>query len=379
VYVLDFSGSMETKIATLKAAVSQALSELGPEDRFRLVGFSDQAFEIAPLQSAAPANVAAATALLAEAGLRGGTNLYAGLSAGSNACDGDRVTSIFLVTDGVANEGIIDASAFDSLLRESDVRVNGFLLGNSANWPLMDVIAQASGGFYAPVSNQDDILGQVLLAKSKLTHESLHEAQLSLTGVQVSDTTDFDFGKVYRGQQLVVFGRYAEPGTAQLRLDTKIRNQPQSYSASFDFPSVAEGAPELERLWALDLIHALQQQALLGLMPTAQMKERVAELGVKYQLVTDETSMLVLDDQGFAENGVERLNQARTDTEHAAQGSGTGQGSSAPIGSGSSNGASSSSSSSDDRDLYGGALDPLSLGMALLWLFGSRRRQESSR
>ena len=116
-------------------------------------------------------------------------------------------------------------------------------------------------------------------------------------------------------------------------------------------------------------------------MPTAEMKERVAELGVKYQLVTDETSMLVLDDEGFAENGVERLNQARTDTEHAAQGNGTGQGSSAPIssGSGSANGASSSSSSSDDRDLYGGALDPLSLGMALLWLFGSRRRQESAR
>jgi Ca-activated chloride channel homolog len=379
VYVLDFSGSMEGKIDTLKAAVAQALTELSPEDRFRLVGFSDQAFEIAPLQSASPANVATANGLLAEAGLRGGTNLYEGLTEGTSARDSERVTSIFLVTDGVANEGIVDAASFDSLLRESDVRVNGFLMGNSANWPLMDAIASASGGFYAPVSNRDDILGQVLLAKSKLTHESLHEAKLTLTGVQVSDTTDFDFGKVYRGQQLVVFGRYQEPGSAQLSLDTKIRDQPQTYSASFDFPSVAEGAPELERLWALDMIHALQQQALLGLMPVATMKERVAELGVKYQLVTDETSMLVLDDQGFAEHGVERLNQARTDIEHTAQGNGTGQGSSAPISSGSNSSPSSSSSSSDDRDLYGGALDPVSLGLTLLWLFGGRRRKVSSR
>jgi Ca-activated chloride channel family protein len=128
-------------------------------------------------------------------------------------------------------------------------------------------------------------------------------------------------------------------------------------------------------LWALDLIHALQQQALLGLVPAAEAKERVAELGVKYQLVTDETSMLVLDDQGFAENGVERLNQARTGIEHTAQGAGTGQGSSAPIssGSGSANGA----ASGEDRDLYGGALDPLSLGLTLLWLFGRRRREAS--
>ena len=46
VYVLDFSGSMESKLATLKQAVADALAELGPEDRFRLVGFADSAFDI---------------------------------------------------------------------------------------------------------------------------------------------------------------------------------------------------------------------------------------------------------------------------------------------------------------------------------------------
>jgi Ca-activated chloride channel family protein len=370
VYVLDFSGSMQTKTATLKTAVEQALTELGPEDRFRLVGFADSAFEIAPLQAASPANIADASAKLDAAGLQGGTNLYAGLTAGTDAHDPERVTSIFLVTDGVANQGIIEATAFDSLLRESDVRVNGFLMGNSANWPLMDVITQASGGFYAPVSNRDDILGQVKLAKGKLTHESLHEAKLSLSGVQVSDTTDFDFGKVYQGQQLVVFGRYAEPGQAQLQLDTKVRNQPKTYTASFAFPAVAEAAPELERLWALDMIHALEKRALLGLMPEQEMKQRVAALGVKYQLVTDETSMLVLDDQGFAENGVERLNQARTDTEHAAQASGSTSGSSTPVSSGNN----ATSGNPDNSESFGGALDPLSIGLVALWLLGGRRR-----
>jgi Ca-activated chloride channel family protein len=377
VYVLDFSGSMQTKMTTLKGAVKQALSELLPEDRFRLVGFADQAFEIAPLQAASPANVASASATLDAAGLQGGTNLYAGLTSGTQAHDPERVTSIFLVTDGVANEGLVDAAAFDSLLRESDVRVNGFLLGNSANWPLMNVITEASGGFYAAVSNRDDILGQVLLAKGKLTHESLHEAKLSLSGVQVSDTTDFDFGKVYQGQQLVVFGRYASAGQAQLQLDTKVRNQPKAYTTSFAFPDVAEGSPELERLWALDMIHALEKRALLGLMPDAEMKERVTELGVKYQLVTNQTSMLVLDDQGFAENGVERLNQARTDTEHTAQSSGSGQGTTTPITGGSTptaSGNGTATSSSDDHDVYGGALDPLSIGLVALWLLGGRRR-----
>lgn len=381
VYVLDFSGSMDTKIATLKDAVKRALAKLGPEDRFRLVGFSDSAFEIAPLQTASPANVSAAGSALDSTSLSGGTNLYAGLTNGTDQHDPERVTTIFLVTDGVANEGIVQASAFDSLLRESDVRVNGFLMGNSANWPLMDVICQASGGFYAPVSNRDDILGQVQLAQNKLTHEALHEAKLSLSGVAVTDTTDFELGKVYLGQQLVVFGRYSEPGHADLRLDTKLRNQPKSYSTSFDFPASAGSAPELERLWALQMIHALEKRALLGLMPDSEMRSRVAELGVKYQLVTRETSMLVLDDAGFAENGVERMNQARTDVEHAAQGNGAGQ-SPSPSAGGTTPPSSSSGDGSgygeSDSDRLGGALDPLSVSLVLAWLLGGRRRKQQA-
>lgn len=374
VYVLDFSGSMETKIATLKEAVAQALGELAPEDRFRLVGFSDQPFEIAPLQDATPANVADAIVRLDAAALQGGTNLFSGLQSGLMGHDAERVTSIFLVTDGVANQGVIDGPSFDALLRESDVRVNGFLMGNSANWPLMDLIAKASGGFYAAVSNRDDILGQVTLAKNKLTHDCLHEAKLSLSGVHVTDTTDFDLGKVYLGQQLVVFGRYDEPGAAQLTLDTMIRNQAQTYRASFSFPEVAEASPELERLWALDMIHALEQQALLGLMPIAEMEERVTALGIQYQLVTNQTSMLVLDDEVFAEHGVERLNEARTETEHDAQASGASQATTTPV-----TRDNSSSGAYDGGETYGGALDPTTIGLVLAWLWGSRRRAGARR
>jgi Ca-activated chloride channel family protein len=286
-----------------------------------------------------------------------------------------------LVTDGVANEGIVQPSAFDSMLRESDVRVNGFLMGNSANWPLRDVICKASGGFYAPVSNRDDIWGQVQLAQSKLTHEALHEAKLSLNGVQVTDTTDFELGKVYVGQQLVVFGRYAEAGHAELRIDTKVLNQPTSYTTSFDFPASATAAPELERLWALQLIHALENRALLGLMPDAEMRSKVADLGVKYQLVTSETSMLVLDDSGFSENGIERLNQARTDVEHAAQSNGPSSGSSSPGTSATppSSNTPGAGDGSDDSSRYGGALDPLSVGLALAWLLGGRRGRQGAR
>lgn len=366
VFVLDFSGSMESKLATLKEALGQSLHALGPEDRFRVVLFADTAGPITPgLLPATTENIDAFLATLAPIGPMGGTNLYAGLTTGLTDNDPERVSSIFLITDGVANEGVIDPPEFDALLRENDERVFGFLMGNSANWPLMELITETSGGFYAPVSNQDDVFGQVLLARNKLTHESLYDTKLSVRGVSVSETTDFELGKVFAGQQLAVFGRYQAGGPASIDLAARVLGKEKLYSAALPFPDVAEGAPELERLWALDLIHAVQHQALLGLMPGDRARTKVKELGLAYQLVTDETSMLVLDDEGFIEHGIERQNEVRTDAEHAAQ--------AGPVGSPSQSG---SNFGSSDGYGYGsgggsgGALDPLSLALLGLSLAG---------
>ena len=46
VFVLDRSGSMSGKIATLAEGVSRTLGQLRPEDRFRIVYFNDQAAEL---------------------------------------------------------------------------------------------------------------------------------------------------------------------------------------------------------------------------------------------------------------------------------------------------------------------------------------------
>jgi len=54
-------------------------------------------------------------------------------------------------------------------------------------------------------------------------------------------------------------------------------------------------------------------------MPEKELEDVERNLGVTYQLVTDETSMIVLSDQVFAERGIERRNQRRVAVERAAQ------------------------------------------------------------
>lgn len=320
VYVLDVSGSMQAKLHTLGTGVEKALGSMRPEDRFRIVSFNDHAKQVVGWTPATPENVSNALTLVKGLTSSGGTNLFAGMQLALQSVDADRATSVVLVTDGVANVGIVDPTAFHSLLKKADVRVFGFLMGNGSNWPLMRTMAEASGGFYSGVSNDDDIIGQIMLAKSKISFESLHDASFSFSGARVFDTTGDTPHKIYRGQQLVLFGRYESAGKATVTLKAKLTGEDKTYATTFDFPEQDTIHPEIERLWALAKIEQIEVQESLGKLPASESKSAIEGLGVKYQLVTDHTAMIVLDDTSFARRGIARDNQQRVARERQAQG-----------------------------------------------------------
>lgn len=319
-FVLDVSGSMQTKLATLGKGVAEALGQLRAGDRFRIVTFNNQARELTRgYVAASPETIREAVSALAALASSGGTNLYEGIALALRGLDGDRATSLVLVTDGVANLGITDGPSFHQLMKRCDVRVFGFLLGNSANWPLLRTICDASGGFAASVSNQDDIVGQLLLAKSKIAYECLHDCELTIRGIATEDVGAELLGKVYRGQQLAIFGRYPSGGRAEVTLKATITGEEKVYRAAFDFPEVAAENPELERLFGLAAIERIEAQQNAGLLEPAEGSVAIRDLGVRYQLVTDETSMLVLSDDAFQRRGIARDNRARVAEERAAQ------------------------------------------------------------
>ncbi len=368
VFVLDISGSMAGKLSSLKQAVTESLQKLSPEDRFRVVAFDTSTIDVSGgYRTATPENISDVANEVGKLHDRGGTNLYLGLSEGLSGLDTDRVVSTFLVTDAETNTGVIEPIEFDKLVRKSDVRIYGMLMGNNANWPLMEIVSEASGGFYSQVSNRDDILGQVQLAFNKAKHEALHDVKIGVSGAGVSETTDFRLTKVYKGQQLIVFGRYDQPGNATLTLQAKTLAKSEVITQNVHLPAVDTENAEIERLWALDMIHAIEKQALLGLISKNEAKTKIVKLGVEYQLVTDYTAMIVVDDKTFEELGVERLNEERSGLES---------------GSGYSGGSGSGYGGSDD---YAGAIGVGHLGMFIALGFGLgllvlvRRRRDGTR
>jgi len=318
-FVLDISGSMQGKYATLTQGIKQALGKFSSNDRFRIVLFNNSARELTSgYVFATPENVSQYINAVESVQPGGGTNLYEGLLNGINSLDSDRSSGLILVTDGEANVGNTQFEHFNKLLAQSDVRLFSFVMGNSANNRLIDRMTQVSNGFSQSVSNSDDIVGQILLASSKITHEAYHNIALTIDGVNASEFSPDPISSLYRGQQLVIFGHYWNQGLSSVSLTGKVSGIERNYQSEFEFPAQSNLNPEIERLWAFSKIKQMTE-TLDTLGPDKDMEQAVVDLSIEHGIVTDYTSMLIVDENRYQELGIDRNNQLRLQTEQNAQ------------------------------------------------------------
>jgi Ca-activated chloride channel family protein len=180
--------------AGCRASLTLADGEAGPgkmrpEDRFRIVVANSSRELTSGFVNATPEAVRQWSDQVAAIRPEGGTNLFAGMQQGLGSLQSDRTSAVVLVTDGVANVGETEHRKFIELVRSRDVRLFTFIMGNSANRPLLEPMTRASGGFAISVSNSDDIVGQLLTATGKLTHEALHGVKLEISGIKTAELT----------------------------------------------------------------------------------------------------------------------------------------------------------------------------------------------
>ena len=318
-FVLDTSGSMQGKYATLAAAVQQALGKMRANDRFNIVLFNSAASQLTNgYVNATPEMIEQYSRELAAVIPADGTDVYAGLLRGLNNIDADRTTAIVLVTDGVANIGETQQRKFVELMQSKDVRLFTFIMGNSANTPLLEAITRVSNGFAISISNSDDIVGKILEATSKVTHQSMHGVDVKITGVKTGDIQPQMIGSVYRGQQLTLFGHYWGEGLADIEVTGKVSGENKTYRSQIEFVANTANNPELERLWAYAAIESMTQD-MQDFGENADSKQAVTDIALEYGLVTNYTSMVVVREEVFESLGIQRNNNQRVQTEQAAQ------------------------------------------------------------
>lgn len=319
-FVLDTSGSMGgEKINALVKGVSKVVGQMNGNDRFRIVTFNDSAHEFTGgYVTARPANVQDSLTKIQGIRADGGTGLFEGLTTAYRGLDEGRTTGIVLVTDGVANVGPTQHDRLVNLLNENDYRLFVFVIGNSANQPLLEALAKHSGGFAMTISSSDDIVGRIIQAKSKVLHECLYDVSLKFRGESVYGLTPSDVTNLYMGQQLVLFGKYRQAGEVDIEMTGRIGNETTTWTCHAELPEVDAENPEIERLWALSSIEETMQEIRLN-GKSNRLVKRVMDLGTEYSLVTDYTSMVVVSETEMENYGMDRSNADRVYREREAQ------------------------------------------------------------
>ena len=160
--VLDISGSMQGKFSTLLEGVRRGLRKFNPQDRVRVILFNGAAQNLTRgFVTVTPENMNHLMTQLDNIQPNGSTHLMGAVKMALSSIDADRTSAIWLVTDGVANVGETEQRHFLKLLDKKDIRLFTFIMGNSANRPLLKGISKASNGFAIEVSNSDDMFGPI--------------------------------------------------------------------------------------------------------------------------------------------------------------------------------------------------------------------------
>ncbi len=90
----------------------------------------------------------------------------------------------------------------------------------------------------------------------------------------------------------------------------------------FGFLLAGDAVAEAHQVvYALDSLEHAVMKETVGAVSTEDTETTIRELGLKYQLVTDYTSMVVLSDGDFTRRGIGRTNKQRVEVEEHARSS----------------------------------------------------------
>ena len=218
--VLDRSTSMRgEKMDLVKAAASQVLRNLRPQDILSVVAFSDRAEVVIPASYYQDRVRLEAKIQMMQPG--GATEIYQGLEAGAKevvrSLDPKRINHIILLTDGHTYGDEQQCLALASKLAERGIGISGLGIGKEWNDIFLDVLATRTGGSSAYIAEPQDIK-RLLLEKFNALAQ-IYADDLALT---VSSPEGVDLSYAFRIQ----------PDPAPIPLEEVLRPGPILQDAS---------------------------------------------------------------------------------------------------------------------------------------------------
>ena len=298
VFVVDVSGSMHGfPLNTTKALMRRLLSNLRTSDSFNLLTFSGDSAVLAPQSLPATRdNIDLAIEALGKQQGQGSTELLPALRHALKMPSDNEHSRIFVViTDGYVT---VEREAFD-LIRKNLNKANlfAFGIGSSVNRELIEGMARAGQGEPFVILNPKLAEAEAERFRKMIDAPVLTHIKVHSEGFDVYDIASTALPDVFSQRPVVLFGKWRGTLKGQLVLEGESAIGP--YRAVLpvdtnDSKASREANSALRNLWARHRIAALSdQEALEGGSPN---RDKILELGLNYNLLTQYTSFIAVDE-----------------------------------------------------------------------------------
>ncbi len=308
VFVLDTSGSMMgAKLDQARRALRYCITNLNRGDRFEVVRFSTEAEALfGGLVDASDSNRDKAMGLVDRFKPRGGTAIEEALvkaaAPSGNRADDGRPYYVMFLTDGRPTIGLIDNDEILKALTRTaagrTVRVFCFGIGVDINTHLLDGISEKTKAASQYVLPEEDIEVKVSNFFERIANPVLANVSLNMSGgVRPSRMHPSSLPDLFKGDQLILLGRYKGHGDAAIVLKGVFNGEVRKIVEEVRFPAPGEALEHdfAPRLWATRRVgFLLNQMRLHG--ENKEVRDEVTRLARRYGIVTPYTSFLIMED-----------------------------------------------------------------------------------
>jgi Ca-activated chloride channel family protein len=180
--------------------------------------------------------------------------LQKALSLVSEKGAAERMPVIVFLTDGQPTIGVTDENTILANARKQmkgHVRIFCFGIGTDVNTHLLDKLTEDGKGASQYVLPEEDLEVKVSNFFAKIREPVLTDLSLKFTGdVRATKTYPAPLPDLFKGEQLLVVGRYSGKGSSAVILEGTIEGNPKRYTYEVNFGEKSDENSFIPRLWA---------------------------------------------------------------------------------------------------------------------------------
>ncbi len=326
--IIDRSGSMGgIKMQQARDAASFITNNLNEGDDFNIIAFDNNIVSFQP--DHVPYTLANKNAALdfietLEAG--GSTNISGAFSEAipdfANS-DPNKAKIIIFFTDGQASAGITSTSGILNHVSDlvtsnevEDLSIFTFGIGTSTNVQLLTLLALQNNGL-SEFLGVEELLATISEFYLTIQNPVLLNTEMFFDPELVTETYPDPLPNLFKGQQLIVVGRYQEPADVNVNFSGVAFGQTVSYD--YDFALSDTINPELQflpRLWAKQKMENLYFQFFAADANSQEaqiLEDSIISISLCYGVISPFTSF---QDNSGGGGGTVEVDQAPTEVVH---------------------------------------------------------------